>query len=119
MINFNKVFNRLKQAEVLAHYLHLRTTSYARHMALGGFYEGITELIDSFAEKSIRMNEQELIIPPAILLNVEQDEVKYLTELSTFLDTQINLSTDNLVIQNILIDIKDLTDQTLYLFKLS
>jgi len=34
----------------LAHREHLRTTSYAQHMALAAFYEGIVELADSLAE---------------------------------------------------------------------
>lgn len=34
----------------MAHRAHLSTTSYAEHMALGGFYEGIIPLVDAFAE---------------------------------------------------------------------
>ncbi len=34
----------------MAHRAHLKTRSYAEHMALGGFYEGVIPLIDSFAE---------------------------------------------------------------------
>ena len=34
----------------LAHREHLRTTSYAQHMALASFYEGIVGLADSIAE---------------------------------------------------------------------
>jgi hypothetical protein len=34
----------------MAHRAHLRTRSYAEHMALGGFYEGIIALVDGFAE---------------------------------------------------------------------
>lgn len=33
-----------------AHALHLRTSSYAQHMALNELYEGIIPLADSFAE---------------------------------------------------------------------
>ncbi len=34
----------------LAHREHLRTQSYAQHVALGSFYEGIVSLADSIAE---------------------------------------------------------------------
>jgi len=119
MVNFNKVFNKLKQAEVISHYWHLKTSSYARHLALGAFYEGITGLMDDLAEKSIKFNEQEIMIPPAIMLNVEEDHVSYFTELSTYIGAQIQLCSHDLVIQDILIAIKTLIDQTLYLFKLS
>lgn len=37
-------------ARDLTHRQHLRTTSYAEHMALGGFYEGVIPLIDGFVE---------------------------------------------------------------------
>ena len=41
---------RLMHARTDGHIMHLQTRSYAQHMALGEFYEGIGELIDSFAE---------------------------------------------------------------------
>lgn len=34
----------------VSHKEHLNTDSYARHMALGGFYEGLIPLADSFSE---------------------------------------------------------------------
>jgi hypothetical protein len=37
-------------ARDLTHRQHLRTTSYAEHMALGAFYEGVIPLIDGFVE---------------------------------------------------------------------
>ena len=37
-------------ARDLAHRAHLRTRSYAEHVALNGFYENIIEHADSFAE---------------------------------------------------------------------
>ena len=37
-------------ARTAAHALHLGTRSYAKHMALGDFYDGIAGLADSFAE---------------------------------------------------------------------
>jgi hypothetical protein len=37
-------------ARELAHREHLRTKSYAQHMALGDFYEGVLGLTDSLAE---------------------------------------------------------------------
>ena len=34
----------------VAHSVHLNTRSYAKHVALQGFYEGIVDLADGFAE---------------------------------------------------------------------
>lgn len=33
-----------------AHVLHLRSKSYAQHVALGGFYEDLIGLVDSYSE---------------------------------------------------------------------
>lgn len=38
-------------ARDLTHRAHLKTKSYAQHVALGGFYEGIIPLADEFAEQ--------------------------------------------------------------------
>lgn len=40
----------LLHAGTNAHILHLKTTSYAQHKALGEFYEKIIDLADDFAE---------------------------------------------------------------------
>lgn len=37
-------------ARDVAHSVHLNTRSYAKHKALQGFYEGIVDLADDFAE---------------------------------------------------------------------
>ena len=37
-------------ARTQAHVFHLRTASYAQHKALQKFYEGISELLDEYAE---------------------------------------------------------------------
>ena len=41
---------RCFHARTNAHILHLKTRSYATHMALGEFYDGIVDLADSVAE---------------------------------------------------------------------
>lgn len=42
--------NLLFELEVNTHIYHLQTKSYAKHMALGGFYDGIADLRDKFIE---------------------------------------------------------------------
>lgn len=41
---------RVFQARNIAHRDHLKTTSYAQHMALGSFYDDIIEAIDEIVE---------------------------------------------------------------------
>lgn len=46
----NEFVGLLFQGRDVAHSVHLSTRSYAKHMALQGFYEGIVGLADDFAE---------------------------------------------------------------------
>lgn len=119
MIEIGKVFNKLKQAEVIAHYWHLRTTSYATHMALGTFYDEITDLIDDLVEDGTKYKTDVIDIPPAVMLNVPEDHVAYFQELDMYVDTQLRLAKDNLSIQDLLLPIKHLIEKTLYRFRLS
>ena len=41
---------KLLHARTTAHVLHLKATSYAKHVALNEFYDGIIPLVDSLAE---------------------------------------------------------------------
>lgn len=45
-----KLIGKLFLARDVAHSVHLSTRSYAKHMALNGFYDGIIDLADKFAE---------------------------------------------------------------------
>lgn len=119
MIDINKVFNKLKQAEVISHYWHLNTTSYATHKALGSFYDDITDLIDDLVEEGTKGVPTPISIPPAILLNIGDDHIAYFEELDSYLDTQLKLAKDNLSHQDLLLPIKHLVEKTLYRFRLS
>jgi DNA-binding ferritin-like protein len=46
----SKLVSVLMHARTQAHVFHLRTASYAQHKALQKFYEGISELLDEYAE---------------------------------------------------------------------
>lgn len=116
--NVQQLFDYYKAAEVCTHYKHLITDSYARHEALGDFYTSLQSLNDSLAEKLIRNNEQKLTLPSSISLTKE-DEVAYISKIGTYTDQQIQAYKDQPDIQDILIDIKNLINQTLYMFKLS
>ena len=71
----------------MAHRAHLRTTSYAEHMALGGFYEGIIPLIDAFAEAyQGRYNE---------LLDIPLMDNEYEGEIADILEQQMAWIEDN------------------------
>ena len=46
----NEFVGMLFLARDVAHSTHLNTRSYAKHVALQGFYEGVIDLADKFAE---------------------------------------------------------------------
>lgn len=41
---------KMFEARQVAHNCHLKTKSFAQHEALGGFYDGLLELVDEFVE---------------------------------------------------------------------
>lgn len=119
MIDLSKVFNKLKQAQIISHYWHLNTTSFATHEALGIFYNAIPGLIDDLVEEGMKRVSTPINIPPAILLNIGNDHVSYFEELDSYLDMQLKLAKDNLSHQDLLLPIKHLVEKTLYRFRLS
>jgi hypothetical protein len=46
----NEVISQLFAARDIAHAIHLRTRSFAQHVALGDFYEELVDLTDKLAE---------------------------------------------------------------------
>ena len=50
MSNAHAFIAMLMNSRTQTHYFHLQTTSYAQHKALQKYYEGIVDLIDTYAE---------------------------------------------------------------------
>lgn len=50
MKHLTEVISTLFLSREQAHRAHLKTKSYAQHMALGDFYEAVIDLADTFAE---------------------------------------------------------------------
>ena len=50
MSNCNEFIGMMFLARDVTHSAHLNTRSYAKHVALGAFYDGIIDLADKFAE---------------------------------------------------------------------
>jgi len=49
-MNFSKLISYLFHSRTQAHVFHLQTPSFAEHMALNTYYDGIIELIDGLVE---------------------------------------------------------------------
>ena len=101
-----------------AHVYHWQTTSYSAHKALGKFYPKIVELADSLAESyqgrySTRMNKF-----PDELHQPKETPTEYLTQLKSFVQEAREEIPQDTELQNIVDEIADLINSTLYLLTL-
>lgn len=99
-----------------AHLLHLRSNSYAEHVALGDFYSELSDLADELAEVLQGAAERQLefpteYFPPADtgLMDI-QDLRSYVSQERTRLPQESH-------IQNIIDEIAALIDRTIYKLK--
>jgi DNA-binding ferritin-like protein len=94
------------------HFAHWSTDSYAKHKALGRYYEDILELVDDLAETYMGCYEQIKSFPSTY--NMPKDPVKYMEALNNFVsDARKDLPQES-QIQNIIDEIAQLIDSTLY-----
>jgi hypothetical protein len=115
--SFTKLFECLKEAEVVAHIKHLKTDSYAEHMAIGGYYDALNGLTDRLCEAYLH-NGNELILPSLLKFEIPGDFRSYLEEKLNEVRTAAIRETE-LDIQNILAEISELHKKTRYLLSLS
>ena len=103
-----------------AHILHLQTKSYAEHVALGAYYEGIVGPVDSLVENMQGMAGE--IIRGYPLENSAFDEsmsgLAYMTRIrELFLEHRPAFPASASQIQNILDTILELINSTIYKLK--
>lgn len=97
-----------------AHLAHLTSTSYAQHMALGEFYEGVIPLIDKFAEVYTGY-EQEIPRYPRVATLDYDDPLELVEDYLTLTRQEMKGSAKNSqALLNILAEIEELADQTAY-----
>ena len=105
-------------ARDVAHSVHLNTRSYAKHIALNGFYDGVVDLADKFAEAY--QGKYGLIGPIALM------SAKKTNNIVEFLEGQVDELTemrykvvdkDCTPLQNIIDEIMGLYYSTLYKLK--
>lgn len=108
-----KFISALFHAVTKTHIMHLQTRSFAQHMALGDFYEGVVDLADALAEaiqgrygliEGYDMNAGELPASP----------VEYLIGLSEYVEEARADMPQDTEIQNMIDEIASLIDSTLY-----
>jgi len=115
-----EVLNKMLEARDCMHLVHWNTTSYAEHKALGKFYEGWLDLVDSFVE-TYSGRYGRITGDVSINVNGDYDAVEYLTELRHFVQMDaptIIAPTLDADLSNILADMLGLVNHTLYLLTL-
>jgi len=95
-----------------AHFFHWSTDSYSKHKALGNYYDEIIELVDDLAEAYMGCYEQIKVFPNSY--HQPKEPVKYLESLKAFVDDARKDLPPTTQIQNIIDEIAQLIDSTLY-----
>ncbi len=98
-----------------AHILHFQTKSYSEHVALGMYYEEVADLVDSFVEAYqgcygiISDYEKYYLLPTPPL--------KYMMSLSKYVEYERKKLPQDSELQNIIDEIAQLIDSTIYKLK--
>lgn len=116
-----KILQKLFEARDAIHFMHLNTTSYAKHKALGEFYDSWLDLVDSFIE-TYQGKYGRITGVISIDVNSASDTHAYLVDLMKFLNVDIVTIIDQKIdsdLDNIIADMKALINHTMYLLTLS
>lgn len=113
-----KLFSKLFESREMAHIYHLQVKgdegSYAAHMALNGYYDGVLDLIDSLVET---YQGQYGIVEGYDIIDTKdtksKDKLEYFKELADFIKTERKCIPDT-HLQNIVDEIVALVYKTLY-----
>ena len=114
-----KVLSKLFEARDQVHLIHLNTQSYAEHKALNQFYDEWLDLLDKFIE-TYQGKYGNIGGYLSFEINSGTNSRTYLTDLMIYLNTEmVNIvdETDS-DLDNIIADMKQLTNQTLFLLSL-
>lgn len=106
---------RCFHARTNAHVLHLQTKSYAEHVALQGFYDGIIPLIDGLAESY--QGEYGFIPFKPTPYTPADNGVRLLESLYGWIDENRDEISDDTYIQNQIDEVQALIRSTIYKLK--
>jgi len=117
MEQFASLIGTLMQSRNQAHIYHLQTQSFAAHMALGGYYEGIVELIDGLVESY--QGRHGILRGYTMAGTIKEDDnyVTYFEALAKFVETARQQGPQDSYIQNQIDEVVDLIETTKYKLK--
>lgn len=99
-----------------AHLMHLSTRSYAQHVALGEFYEGLDPLIDTYAEVYMGL-EKRLDTWPRVTLPGASGPVELVSDYLELVQEEQREDHKSEALTNTLATIEELTARALYKLK--
>ena len=102
----------LFHSATVTHFMHLQTKSFAQHMALGEYYDAIVELANKWAEAY--QGCYDIITNYPKDFHLASEPVKYLTQIKDFVDDIRKDLPSESQLQNIVDEIADQIDSTLY-----
>lgn len=105
----------LFDARTKAHMLHLQTKSFSAHKALNDYYDEIVDIADSLAE-AYQGRYGIITIYPKISSDAK-DPVELITQVRSWIDTNRKDCSPYSEIQNIIDEMQDLNNSTLYKLK--
>lgn len=116
----NEYIGMLLQSRTQTHIYHLQTKSYAQHVALQGFYEGIVPLIDQIVEGyqgSYEILEDYVMKASIKNLSADDDATKYIENLKKFCELKRDKLPQDKFLQNLYDEVENLINSTLYKLK--
>ena len=102
----------------ITHFQHLQTREYATHKALGKFYPKIVDLADQLAESFQGRYNTRMEKFPDELHQPQETPIDYLNQLKAFVQEAREEIPQDTELQNIVDEIADLINSTLYLLTL-
>jgi len=97
------------------HFFHWSTDSFSKHMALGTYYDEVVSLVDDLVEAYMGCYEKINSFPS--VYHQPKEPIKYLESLKTFVDDARKDLPQETQLQNIIDEIAQLIDSTLYKLK--
>jgi hypothetical protein len=102
-----ELFKKCREASTETHLIHLNSGSYAEHIALKEFYDGIIPLIDAFCESFIGRSDEKLE-------DDNDDPIEVIEDLRDWIDKNRNEISNDSELQNSIDTIVEQCNSSLY-----
>ena len=102
----------LLHSATVTHLMHFKTDSYAEHMALGQYYEGIVDLVDSLAE-SIQGRYGVIPVCTTPMVTPDVDAMDYMNKLRVYVELGRSGIPNDSEIQNEVDNVANLINTTI------